>query len=1785
MANKPSSKKAPARPKKLQFTTGQAAARLNTQNKGAVRALRQASGKAAIQTGARLRELTRRYNSSRRSLNETIKQRCQPSTRVYGGKPQGDKGWICSVLSQITYREKNYDIRECEARIFIEGAEVSAYLRGNVSWSIQTTEGMNTCSFSLNNNQDAFILTPANICSKLNLDGWRVPLSKSGSIITSPSRTSRNVDETAKYIIYKNKYNRVKPGTPGQQIDESGFWLFPLSPFHCIFNKHDCVRVFYRLPHVTGLCKVLPKHSTCVKGKRAEYEEAWAPAFTGFIDEFDFEDDPVTGDRVVNIRCYDWKGLLDRMRVRTVGSRTASGNKKDKEQSTPPFDQINKKAGKEGKNGETRAFLSVTNELGIDKELNSSFRSGVNAEAQKTCGTTKQKTGKYLDCYKGVYNKVKADVSNDIETLRKLWAGAKGANPPITGVKPAFDAFKKDSGSSPKLTREGDEIKWSAGKKGAKGLTEAIGKAIGFLSSTGKNAEALIPPYQKVTQAYWQCKGNAEGYAGTGSTTTQLGFLSCQQDVIEKQLDVLDASVRQNYPTVYNGAGFGSSAVTTAGNKLVTKRDEMLNSYLTTTTTAFFQGVAPDLIKKLDDSIRRTFGGRHLFGLQNKKADNGAISFLLAGTSNKLQTAMAEYLATGDLKESRKLETALDDAVSKFNLKFKEVLAKLRNRINDENSGIAETMDARQRARINNIRAHYIATKDKRKANRTKQKDGIGPLADLVVTDAKFSQQSVGMYGDLVRAVEKNAHPLAGMSYEGAVEWLTLTHTPLLKGFEDKLQIYDRNKLRDWNLTTIFGILGRPLTYREVTELGKGTVSELDFDKAPYSPLNSFVHMLLPKDGTGASTIVQQDITHNPLAAKEYDYKSRLELLRQISDTLDYQFYCTPMGDLAFEFPNYNAMPYDFGRVFQGAYTVVRGLRTFKLASEQGELNTAWVLTPSENEKIADDVTSDFIIQNKFKKVVIVADMLARRIGVKVRHLKISLPGVGAILPGYGKPLSALLAFGMLEIQRELGRMESATVQYDFRPYLLPNRPIHIVHRQRMALVKSVNYSMTPLGECTSSTDLHYVRSLHQDGSFRHMAGGTRLPVDYSGLFTGDTKNYIRFGAKPNANIPGLGVSAAGQRIRSAVTAAGSVAESNALRDSVLQTTGPRKERSTTNWACGPFLKDRWIEASYSYGDQIDASFRQAEKYSDQTSGSRNTAGALPPSPRNQSFIGGRYRQPPTATGQPDASVTLQNTSINNATEGVSPKDAPTQKINNADYWGRLYNPWPYGIYSKKHGNKFNNWGFYRVISPSGRPSKATDAIYTKNKQGRTRFKYYRGHNGKTGGWHQGVDFNFGRYIPNLKAYTPIRLEYVNLFMGVGWNGYKNSAGNTKWVLASAYLEVGGASNQVERDILLFGVRPNVSGRSSKTPVISKPHPTDFTKRYYKVDVRTQALYKKYYQKGVGSRIYANPKTNPKMGLTVRGYGYATMPGSQATKVACKLHYVHCGDLVKGADGKLVGEYKGKKESKVVQANTPVAIVGQTGTNNFHMHLEMYIYPPGAEPSYLKGKGGTDPSAWKEVLKANHEFLRTQMKMKITAGKGLNSSQFSDSWKRYFEQVNRIQGTSITTVDQAVEYMLSKSKNFKQYTSSTTGKEINTNPLFFFRPEQIFPDMEKKYLSYRKAFGDRRFEETRSGSSECGINNAALQQKIALEYAACLHNARGKAASVKRSVRRSCREKRNKAKSAVVMKQRKLDSTNKGQTGGATKKDRVQRKLDNQVAAMTQRTPGDPGSRDDYRSV
>jgi hypothetical protein len=276
------------------------------------------------------------------------------------------------------------------------------------------------------------------------------------------------------------------------------------------------------------------------------------------------------------------------------------------------------------------------------------------------------------------------------------------------------------------------------------------------------------------------------------------------------------------------------------------------------------------------------------------------------------------------------------------------------------------------------------------------------------------------------------------------------------------------------------------LTRQQVEAIGRDTTSD-----GAYAPTRGYVHFLLPKDGTAARNLTQQTFD---AGSEQRDFVTRFEIITDFCARLDYEFLVLPNGDLAFEFPMYDFLPEDFGGyrgVFEADYHLMNG----NMADESGDIVTAVVVSggPARTEVDAFGNAPASVVP----RGIIQSSVMAARVGVTVEQ--VSLPFV--------QNSARLRSLGFVEFQKRLSGASSFDMEFGFRPFIMPNRPLYNVIEKRMGLTSSVTNTMEVFGACSTGTSIKYVRQVRADGTFRFITGSDAMPISYRKIFPGNTKS------------------------------------------------------------------------------------------------------------------------------------------------------------------------------------------------------------------------------------------------------------------------------------------------------------------------------------------------------------------------------------------------------------------------------------------------------------------------------------------------------------------------------------------------------------------------------------------------------------------------------------------------------------------------------------------------------
>lgn len=206
------------------------------------------------------------------------------SDRVQGALTRST---IANARAPHYFTEQTDNVFLCDVLVYVCGANVTPHLKGSIQWTYGLNDSPNTCSFTLDNSNDKFTITPENVLYNHFHAG------------TAPNDFGE-YDESAKAKIFLYKNNKFplpvgsgffEPNTPP---DQSGAGRrFQLNIHGSIFHKMDPIRIWVRV---------------------SQYDE-WLPVFTGYLTRHTYSDDWLTNGREVTISGSCIRDMMRKMRV------------------------------------------------------------------------------------------------------------------------------------------------------------------------------------------------------------------------------------------------------------------------------------------------------------------------------------------------------------------------------------------------------------------------------------------------------------------------------------------------------------------------------------------------------------------------------------------------------------------------------------------------------------------------------------------------------------------------------------------------------------------------------------------------------------------------------------------------------------------------------------------------------------------------------------------------------------------------------------------------------------------------------------------------------------------------------------------------------------------------------------------------------------------------------------------------------------------------------------------------------------------------------------------------------------------------------------------------------------------------------------------------------------------------------------------------------------------------------------------------------------------------------
>ena len=260
------------------------------------------------------------------------------------------------------------------------------------------------------------------------------------------------------------------------------------------------------------------------------------------------------------------------------------------------------------------------------------------------------------------------------------------------------------------------------------------------------------------------------------------------------------------------------------------------------------------------------------------------------------------------------------------------------------------------------------------------------------------------------------------------------------------------------------------------------------------------IHFLLPSDGGGMNGITQYT---RDAGSSERKWQSRLSIIEEYLETLDYHWFVTGAGDIVVEFPMYDFEPSRFGE-FEEAFTIRFDGEGKSLTFDDDRPNvpTAMVVTAGYNPNVESvgQLVDAALGESEATvlRVIMYAPVLAARIGMTIEKFS---------MPFALDDICRLRQFAVLRFQRKLAEANTMAIDFIYRPLLTPNRPILETRRGRMGWTSQVTSSVPPsrmeFGHATTSVVTKYVRKPGVDDNgntvYRLITGSSTMPLSYNG--------------------------------------------------------------------------------------------------------------------------------------------------------------------------------------------------------------------------------------------------------------------------------------------------------------------------------------------------------------------------------------------------------------------------------------------------------------------------------------------------------------------------------------------------------------------------------------------------------------------------------------------------------------------------------------------------------------
>jgi hypothetical protein len=389
------------------------------------------------------------------------------------------------------------------------------------------------------------------------------------------------------------------------------------------------------------------------------------------------------------------------------------------------------------------------------------------------------------------------------------------------------------------------------------------------------------------------------------------------------------------------------------------------------------------------------------------------------------------------------------------------------------------------------------------------------------------NKPDAGYFNDLVGPNSMTSHILGGVTFFGSISFLLLGKTPargssatagaiedvtdgsnvntalnqvgkLSLGeqitFNPKDDVNKRTQiLEEWNDLVLFREFGM------MTEAAMIQVGQETHEWGKHSIWETKVHILRPAEGLPVSNMVEASVTQGRIGDK-IQWASRLELLLDICENIDYVFYVSPWGDVIFEFPMWDFSPDDYGKKYEEVYKFQNHIISRDINDEGGEAVSAVTVessqlqvetrVPTETPNAVNNYAS-----NDERTRTIFSNALASRIGVQVKTL---------VKPGVSQEM--LTQLGMIEFAKATADYNKFSFRAQYRPFMMLNRPIYDVDAYKIGTLNNLTTTWRLRESVDVDLDLNYVRRGEIDRKsgkvdFRFITGGDSSTISYNRIY------------------------------------------------------------------------------------------------------------------------------------------------------------------------------------------------------------------------------------------------------------------------------------------------------------------------------------------------------------------------------------------------------------------------------------------------------------------------------------------------------------------------------------------------------------------------------------------------------------------------------------------------------------------------------------------------------------